>query len=96
MRMSRRIGVYSGGGRFDGSTTIGPGETKELRMHGPMGMLTTMRANGTHSVRLMEYEFTSVVSVVGDSSISVTKSANSYNISITNNSIYSCDVYLLS
>ena len=33
MRMSRRIGVYSGGGTFDGSVTIEPGETKVLKMH---------------------------------------------------------------
>ena len=96
MRMSRRIGVYSGGGSFDGAVTIEPGETKVLKMHGPMGMLTTMRTNGTYSVRLMEYEYSSVINVESDSSISVTKTANSYDITITNNSNYSCDTLLLS
>lgn len=96
MRMSRRIGVYSGGGTFDGAVTIEPGETKVIKMHGPMGMLTIMRSSGVYSVRLMEYEYSSVVNAVSDSSISVTKSANSYEITITNNSNNSCDTLLLS
>ena len=96
MRMSRRIGVYSGGGTFDGAVTIEPGETKVIKMHGQMGMLTIMRSNGVYSVRLMEYEYSSVVNVASDSSISVTKSANSYEITITNNSNNSCDTLLLS
>ena len=96
MRMSRRIGVYSGGGTFDGSVTIEPGETKVLKMHGPIGMLTIMRSNGSYSVRLMEYEYSDITNVVSDSIISVTKSANSYDVSVTNNSEYSCDTLLLS